>query len=541
MVRRILLLAGIGWFAVAGLASAKDETARETLEAIPAQVRVDAEAKKKGQGPQGTGQTDPAYLLTYFRNAREFLENGDESSAVQQLRQLQSTAASGPVQDACEVVIRKLREERAAKDTAATAEITGLLQHAGEAVMAAKVPKDLDPILRELATATDKHGPGHSAERNNDLFNTRLQIATRFVARWQDYLLSASRSDSRPGAETLRTLAQETETFQMLGIPRSEIIGRLSPPPAPAEAKDASSRRVVPMAEVDAAIETAFNRLKSLDDLRPAVHDLTKFRDEVVLAANGYGNVPNELSATLTSLQALQQAYLEVQTGVNRWQTTWSNRYDTSGDARGESRFVALRAQLIALSLPRMLGAPETEKPAAGERVDAFLDRLLTAAKKRGDWQAVARGVECRHQFAPNPEYSGGRSDASAEETAFKQFFAGQNFEQAAQYEQAVVAYLSALGSGSQEIPVAVISERLAAIQKAHPAEYAGGNSASFGSGAAEEPLARRSLIVPPSEPPVATPTPAPTPAAGPSPSPPVIPAASPNPPPLGGGPDGQK
>ena len=46
---------------------------------------------------------------------------------------------------------------------------------------------------------------------------------------------------------------------------------------------------------------------------------------------------------------------------------------------------------------------------------------------------------------------------------------------------------LMALSSGSQEIPVAVISERLAAIKKAHPVEYDGGERAGQPSNPGEE------------------------------------------------------
>ena len=69
-----------------------------------------------------------------------FLENGDEASFTQQIRQLEYSAATEPLRDACETVITRLRKERADKEAAAAAEVVVVLQKAGEVVRTAKTP-----------------------------------------------------------------------------------------------------------------------------------------------------------------------------------------------------------------------------------------------------------------------------------------------------------------------------------------------------------------------------------------------------------------
>ena len=44
------------------------------------------------------------------------------------------------------------------------------------------------------------------------------------------------------------------------------------------------------------------------------------------------------IANVLSSLESLQEAYLEVQTGVNRWQNAWFTRYDNTGARRAAGR-----------------------------------------------------------------------------------------------------------------------------------------------------------------------------------------------------------
>ncbi len=529
MMRKILLAAGIGWLTFASTAHLMAETAREAFDAIPTAVQAEAEAKKKAQGPS-RGNQDPAYFLTIFRNARESLETGDENSVIQQIRQLQSAAASGPVSDACETVIRKLHEERAEKENAANAEASAALRRAGEAIVKAKVPKDLDATLQELARVGEKRGQARVSERGNDLLTRRVESAAKFVARWQDYLVSLNRNDNRQVAETLRSLMSDNnETIQALGLPRSEIVTRI---PSISQSEDTT-------ALVTTALNTVLERTRTLDDLPAAIRDLQGLRDSRSGSYNGGNN--NDLNAALEALQTLYKTRLEFEAGLRTNLDLMSNRYDSSTRITGgiESYLVPLRAQLVALELPRLLGAPATEKPVPGETLDAFWRRLLDAAKKRGDWATVAQGLEVGRVlvFSANPR-TAEMNNSGLDTTGFKSLLSAFSFETAGQYPQATAAYLTALNATVPDLPVALIGERLAALKKDHPKEYAEGAQAGFGTDSANEryldryyrSLAARDPASAPSATasPTVTPTPVPTSTPLPSATPVASPKASP-------------
>ena len=144
----------------------------------------------------------------------------------------------------------------------------------------------------------------------------------------------------------------------------------------------------------------------------------------------------------------------------------------TARDARPgvEARLTGLRAELIQESLPRLLGVPDA-KAAAGEGVGGFLRRLIAEAKKRGDWVAVARGIDLERELAAGQNNHTTANTQEAE--AFQQYFAGLNLEAAGQYAQAVAAYLSALKTGARELPASVVGEHLASIERLHPQAFA--------------------------------------------------------------------
>ena len=87
----------------------------------------------------------------------------------------------------------------------------------------------------------------------------------------------------------------------------------------------------------------------------------------------------------------------------------------------------------------------------------------------------MARGLEINRSFATSQS---NYSSANAVETeAFKSFFSGLNLEAAGQYQQAVIAYLTALKSGVQDLPAATIGEHLATIEKVHPKDFTDANT----------------------------------------------------------------
>ena len=516
--------------------AAKNPPPTPHVDGAPAGNPADGDHRRNFMPPPNFGRPNPQYLLSRLSGVRFFLKADQEDAAVQQLESLKPDLTNEAERDACEAVVQKLQGERAEKEASITAMATDVLKRAGEAVMKAKNPKDLDATLQELSREADDPAISRAFASHNEPFTNRLKSAARFVGRLQDCLVFVSHHDNHQAADTLRAMLSDNgDAIQAMGVPRSEIINRITAVSEPRDPDTPPARRSA--AEIDADVAAAFDRVHALDDLPTAIRTLMALHDEMLAGSGrGYstGNRANELSNTLSRLHNLAKAYTELQHGLGDPQESWFTRGEGLSDLPDESVLAVLRAQLAALALPRLLGAPDNEKPAAGERVDTFLNRLIEAAKQRGDWHAVARGVECRRALKSGGKYEVNASNNVPEESAFREFFAGQNFEQAAQYGQAVESYLTALNNGGQDLPVSLIGARLAAIRKEHPKEYAVGNRGNgssstvyFGDGTRSR-AEQTDPSDPPSSPSNVTVSPAATPAPSASPSP----SAAPPPPP---------
>lgn len=322
------------------------------------------------------------------------------------------------------------------EDSSPAPEIDQALKEVADTIRRAKNPAELDSVLEDLRRLqTRAMAPGPSGSKTASA-SRRAEAARRFVLRWQDYLSKAASGDPDKAREILESLSHEDDNGL---IPRSEILARIHGV-APSEAATRP------------AIKELLDRIKTLDDMSAAYDTLNTWQSE-------RRRPLGEIQLAIAALTPLERAYREFKSGSS------TNLESLLTEARMLPNYVIpVRAQLLALVLPRYLGLPEDLKPGPDEGVHAFLDRIVTDAIAKRNYVLAARAREFQHAM----KYGARETQASQAAT----FIAAHNQEEAGQFALAVASYQKALAMGTDVVPPKVIGERLAAIQQEHPAEY---------------------------------------------------------------------
>lgn len=316
-------------------------------------------------------------------------------------------------------------------------EIESQLKQASDAVRNARNPADLDGTVATLRQLRNRATTSPVAPEMVKA-DSKLDAAARFVTRWQVYLAKARAGDLDSAKDILEDLSSTDEIGL---IPRSEILARLHRP-VPAQAQ----------ASIRPALMELLDGLRTLDEISPALDKLNTWSSE------GLGP-RSELQFAITGLTLLDRTYREFKAGLS------TNLDVFLTEARlCPNYLMPLRAQLIALVLPRYLGLPEETKPKPGESLHGFLDRVVTDAIAKREYVLAihARQFEYSMKYGPREMQA---SQAAA-------FIAAQNQEGAQQYAQAVASYQKTLAIGTDVVPPKAVGDRLTAIQKEHPAEY---------------------------------------------------------------------
>ena len=152
--------------------------------------------------------------------------------------------------------------------------------------------------------------------------------------------------------------------------------------------------------------------------------------------------------------------------------STLNFSYSRPGDS--DPLIVHLHGDLLLFALPRFLQLPDNEKPVSGETVETYMRRMTELARKNSDWDLLGRVLEARRQITLHVAGTWS-SDALEHYSAFNSFQRARVAERAHQYAAAATLYQTALRQGGDFIPPEIIGERLDAIKKEHPVEFAEG------------------------------------------------------------------
>ena len=142
-------------------------------------------------------------------------------------------------------------------------------------------------------------------------------------------------------------------------------------------------------------------------------------------------------------------------------------RYGGSQPGRPFSKEIAaLRTKVEHEVLARTLHAPElTQAPLADLPPEGALEKLGDDLARRGEWRRLCQLLEGQSGI-----FVGGMAAAQQDLLkALQSFLAGQNFEQAEQWRDAIASYKEVLRSTSEQAPTVAAADRLKILTKAHP------------------------------------------------------------------------
>ncbi len=321
-------------------------------------------------------------------------------------------------------------------------ETADALRRASDVVLKARKASDLDASLIELHRLAAAPARFRSGDPERESTVNRLHDAARFLQQWQNYLWAVEGEKVDNGIRILTDLAQIEQS--PLDVPRSEILARARW----LEGKD--------RAQADNYAAPILQSVHLLDDLPKA---LTQLKSRPAYKSQALSNLVN-------GLEAVCKAYLAFKEGVA---TTLPPTYWQTGDTN--QIVTRLRAELLLLVLPRILGVEQTDPPKTGETVEAYLMRMRAAAVARRDFELLSRTISAAREISSSIA-GPGQSLIGQDYTSFLYWREGQNAERAKRFFEAALAYRRVLSSATPAVPVEFIGERLDAIEKEHPGEF---------------------------------------------------------------------
>ena len=321
-------------------------------------------------------------------------------------------------------------------------ETADALRRASDVVLKARKASDLDALLIELHLLAAGPARFRSGNPERESAVNRLHDAARFLQQWQNYLWAVEGEKFDNGIRILTDLAQTDQS--PLDVPRSEILARARS----LEGKDSD--------QADSYAAPILQSIHSLDDLPKA---LTQLKSRPAYKSHALSNLVN-------GLEAVCKAYLAFKQGVA---TTLPPTYWQTGDTN--QIVTRLRAELLLLVLPRILGVEQTDPPKTGETVEDYLMRMRAAAIARRDFELLSRTISAAREIASSIA-GPGQSLIGQDYTSFLCWREGQNAERAKRFLEAALAYRRALNSATSAVPIEFIGQRLDAIEKEHPNEY---------------------------------------------------------------------
>lgn len=343
-----------------------------------------------------------------------------------------------------------LSAERKARAEAILAEFDRTRSMVAEKLARATKPEDLDDLLASLQEKNFNNrwddlyeDPTYGRVQN---LAQRMAYIRQMANTWQDYLDASNRNDPARAILSLTNLLENNNGEANL-IPRSQILARLD-----------FERKTDGASPEEQALKVV-EGIRSLDDMKGALSmlgDLQK-RTNSRGTSGGYSSISTEYVAPLS---ALERSYRDFLSGL----PVGSEALVARNYPGSPSAFSPLRAQLLMKVFPRLAGEPDDAAGKPGETFAQLVDRFLSAAAKKEDFEACARILNAAQIMNPG----GSRVDLNTIEA----YLSAQNQIAAGQFSLAVASLQKSLHGRGSLLPIGKIGAQLAAIKKDHPGEY---------------------------------------------------------------------
>ncbi len=417
-----------------GHAGAFDEKASAAKDLLIAAIQAEDEAKALPGSSSGRSGT------AYIRSLDQAFRQGSRQEMEYPLGQIADSYRSPKVQAAISDLQNSLTAYAQQAEKSEIAALQTLKAEATELLKKAEKPAELDALINKLSEVTGKSS-GRRSQELSAVYEEVIQ-AKKYVRQWQDYLQARINSRSKAN-ELLRNLAA-SDGYQP--IPRSRLIALIDADTEPTAGGDMGIGEVV-----------------ELDQLAPA---LRKFRLNQSRRVSGeYNQRDTETETMVRSLTQIDSLYQSHKAGLPVSPASVIGYVDTALSSNDELS-ARLRAKLLAMILPRAVGAPEQTAAKPDEKPMDLIERIIREASECEDLPACIRALEVRHSLAPTTRLN------EAPPVPLVRCRSGLAQETAGQILQAVVSYQSTLAAGCDPTLAKLIGKRLDAIQKAHPDEY---------------------------------------------------------------------
>ncbi len=297
-----------------------------------------------------------------------------------------------------------------------------------------------------------------------------------FLKRWQEYLTAKGEGDQEDARDAVKQVLASDPPGAFM--PRSEWLQIVL---AAKREEDAGRKQPYGPTGIEKQADDILSAVEELDDLNPSLKKLRELQ-----AGSGSESksrsFPNSsgsssrtpLAALIESLQFLDKNYQELKAGLPVSLALQAPSTGSSSRSLEADVFAAhtarLKAAYLTLALPRFLGLPEDMKPDADESFTAYVKK---AARSRGEAAGPQFLLRCHEALFALERGDARRDDAEA--AGIKAYLTTRNQEAAGRQEEAVYAYLDALHSNHELLPVEAIGKRLRALEEAHPEAYSRG------------------------------------------------------------------
>ena len=355
-------------------------------------------------------------------------------------------------------------------------------QYGSEGVASSEIQERIDRVVQPFVKAVEEK------QRSLDAAFEARKSSTEISAALNDYTEAVERlnqvrggnqlggGDTRESLQPYRTLAATIERLeagkgdmtesdlsgtrsavQQLRGKRSTIYQDL----LTKWMKEASERSARLHQERLTGISARLSAVKAPADLGPIVADLNGWTAESHGRQGDSFQCFRDLSGALSTLAAAWSS--------GSFALLQQERSGEGAIARSSfaNEFSFLKKRIERDVLSRVLRAPELNVAEAQDLApDMAIENLCDDLAKRGDWRRLYELVEARTRIQ-NRDGVGRPNDETA--NALRAFFAGQNFELAEQWSDAIQSYKSVLRCASERAPIKPAADRLKVLSKEHP------------------------------------------------------------------------
>ena len=427
-----------------------DDRVTELKHAVEKEAAARGNAANPQNGFVNPGMS-PAFIDATIDQVVSQMENpsfGGNMDA--QLAQITSIYTSTEVQEATTNLLNEVKKERKEKADAEITDVKALIARAGQAITQAKKPEDLDDLITEMSKHENNRYGGNQALQGNQQLLQQLSSTFEFVKQWQNYLAHMASGETDMARNDLQNLSNNNAGEGLL--PRSKLLELASPDKLLARSGTTTPSASTPALQAQAILDG----IKTLDDIKPALIKLEPLRQSAM----------GELQGAYSELSQMQQTYQNLKAGLPI-QSAMNYSYNSGA----VSVPPALRTQLLLLTLQSRFDSFKGTPPAPGEKPTDFVDRVIADATSRQDWELLRRADSVRASLTQ----SAGLGYASTYPGGVESIIAAAHQEDAGQFALAVQSYETALKSDDAAIPAKLIGDKLAAIQRDHPKEFADG------------------------------------------------------------------